>query len=214
MKNFILLFVGLGYATVSFSQTGAEWTQQKKTQRKYLIKQIMAFQTYLGYLKKGYDIAYKGISNVQNIKNGEWNSHKEFFESLTIVNPEIRKYKKVADIVTMQFRIIKQAKSLINVSKNRQLLKRDEVDHIVRVCANLLSECLKNIDELILVTTSGELEMKDDERIKWIERIYSEMQDKSVFLQSFGNSVTLLCSQKFHEQLEIEMSKRITGINE
>ena len=83
------------FSKSSFSQTTAEWTQQKKTQIKYLVQQIIAFQTYLIYVKKGYDIAHKGITTVQNIKNGEWNLHKDFFGSLKMVNPSIEKYAKV-----------------------------------------------------------------------------------------------------------------------
>ncbi|RYE55108.1 MAG: hypothetical protein EOP48_10895 [Sphingobacteriales bacterium] len=195
-------------------QTAAEWTQQKKTQRKYLLQQIVALQTYLGYVQKGYNIARKGISTVQNIKNGEWNLHKDFFGSLSIVNPSIRKYTKVADIIAMQVRVSKQVKSLIQESRHRGLLSREEIDYVVKICDHLLAECLKNMDDLTVIITSGELEMKDDERIHRIETIYSNMQDKSVFLLSFGSSVSMLSKQRLHEMFEIELFKELNGLKQ
>jgi len=213
MKTIILLLFVLVMSNISFSQTAAEWTQQKKTQRKYLLQQIVALQTYLGFVKKGYDIAHKAISTVQNIKNGEWNLHKDFFGSLSVVNPAIKKYAKVADIIAMQVRMVKQVRSLIQESRNRGLLNLEEIDYVVKACDHLLSECLKNTEELIMIITSGELQMKDEERIKRIETIYTAMQDKSVFFQSFGNSITMLSNQRIYEKLEVEVSEKLNGLN-
>jgi hypothetical protein len=213
MKAIILSLSFLVMVNGSFSQTVAEWTQQKKTQQKYSIQQIAAFQTYLRHLKNGYDIAHKGISTVKNIKNGEWDLHKDYFGSLAIVNPAIKNYAKVADIISMQIRMVKQVRSLINESRQRKLLNPGEIEYVVKICDHLLSECLKSIEELIMVITSGELEMKDDERIKMIETIYAAMQEKSVFLLSFGNSITMLSKQRLHENLEIEISKKLNATN-
>jgi hypothetical protein len=213
MKAIILSLSFLVMVNGSFSQTVAEWTQQNKTQKKYLIQQIAAFQTYLRHLKNGYDIAHTGISTVKNIKNGEWDLHKDYFGSLIIVNPAIKNYAKVADIISMQIRMVKQVRSLINESRQRKLLNPGEIEYVVKICDHLLSECLKNIEELIMVITSGELEMKDDERIKIIETIYAAMQDKSVFLLSFGNSITMLSKQRLHEKIEVEISEKLNAIN-
>lgn len=198
--------------TAANGQTTAEWTQQKKTQIKYLLEQIAGFQTYLGYAKKGYEIAHKGLTTVQDIKNGEWNLHKDFFSSLKNVNPSITKYAKVADIVAMQLRIVKQAKALLRQCRKDGQLTSSEIDYLQKVCDNLLAECLKNIDELMMVITSGGLEMKDDERIKRIEKVYADMLDKQAFLASFGNRAILLSKQRQHERNEIYLSEKLNGL--
>lgn len=194
------------------AQTTAEWTQQKKTQIKYLLQQIAAFQTYVGYVKKGYDIANKGLETIGNIKNGEWNLHKDFFNSLKSVNPAVEKYAKITDIVTMQVRIVKQAKLLLNRCRQSDQFTSREIEYLQTVCDNLFAECLKDIDELTMVVTSGKLEMKDDERIRRIEKIYAEMQDKQSFLLSFGNRAILLSKQRQHEQSEVFLSQKLNGI--
>jgi hypothetical protein len=201
-------------SNISFSQTVAEWTQQNKTQKKYLIQQIEALQTYLGYVKMGYDIANKGISSVKMIKNGEWDLHKDFLSSLLVVKPSIKKYSKVVDIMIMQVRMTKRVRALIQEATGRRLLNPEEIDYVVKVCGHLLSKCLENIDELIIIITSGELEMKDDERIKRNEGIYTTMKDKSVFVRSFGISITMLIAQRIHDNVEVEISEKLEGINQ
>ena len=87
-----------------------------------------------------------------------------------------------------------------------------ETAHLQRVCDNLYSECLKQMDELAMVITNGELQMTDDERINRIERIYADMQSNLVFIQSFGSSVALLSRQRLHEGYELLLSKMLNGI--
>ena len=64
-------------------------TSNAQTQKKYMLQHIAALQVYIGYAKKGYNIASKGINTVRNIKNGDFNLHRDFFSSLKNINPAI-----------------------------------------------------------------------------------------------------------------------------
>jgi len=72
------------------AQNWQEWFRQKKTQRKYLVQQIAALKVYLEYLKEGYAVAKKGLNLVGDIKDGNFNSHAEYFGSLKLVNPSVQ----------------------------------------------------------------------------------------------------------------------------
>jgi hypothetical protein len=54
--------------------------------------------------------------------------------------------------------------------------------------------------------------MIDDERIKRIDQLYTDMQDKYSFCQSFGEECSVLAIQRLSEQNEILMSKKLNGI--
>jgi len=207
---FILLL--LSFPFFSQAQTLEEWTQQKKTQRKYLLQQIAALQIYLNYAKKGYDIASKGIITVRNIKNGDFNLHRDFFGSLSQVNPKIRKYAKVVDIISFQIRIIKSTKQTLQSIRETKQFTAEELDYCKKVFDNLLDEGAKTIDELFMVITSGELNMKDDERLKRIDGLYIDMQNKYSFSWSFREEMGLLSFQRMGEQIEINRSKLINGL--
>ncbi len=107
MKNYLIILFVL---SVSFcqGQTYDEWFRQKKTQKKYLLEQIAALQTYIGYAGKGYSIVTGGLSIIRNIKHGDFNLHNNFFNSISSVNPAIKKYSKVVSIIVMQISIAKQ----------------------------------------------------------------------------------------------------------
>jgi hypothetical protein len=98
-----------------YSQTLAEWTKQKKTQIKYLLQQIAANKVYLDYIEKGYGIAKDGLNTIQNFKKGDFSLHQEFIASLSKVNPKIKSYSRVADVISYQIRIVKD---MATVTKN------------------------------------------------------------------------------------------------
>lgn len=204
--------VGLFISFSSSAQTTDEWFNQSSTQKKYLLQQIAALQAYLAYAKKGYSIVTGGINTIRNIKNGDLNLHRGFFNRLQNVNPAIRRYAKVAEIIAYQVRIIKQTKLVLQQIRESKQFTEAELNYCKQVFDTLLDECIKTVEELILVTTSGELEMKDDERLKRIDGLYADVQDKYSFACSFSEDMGLLAVQRLGEQMEINRSKIINGV--
>lgn len=135
MKKVLILFAVCCAmsCTDATAQTWDEWFRQKKTQRRYLAKQIALLKVYLGYLKKGYEIADKGLTTIHNIKNGDFNLHRDFFGSLKNVNPHIRNSAKVADIIAFQIYIIQSIRQVNNFCKNNEQFTPEEIRYVAAV---------------------------------------------------------------------------------
>ncbi len=208
----ILLFILLLCSQNLFGQNSEEWLNQKKTQEKYLKQQIAALQVYIGYAKTGYKIVNKGITTIQNIKKGDFNLHRDFITSFKSVNPRIKGYAKVADIISYQLRIIKQTKEMFLGAREAGQFTANEMNYCSMVIGNLLNSSLDNIEELITIITNGELSMKDNERIKRIDALYLDMQDKYSFVSSFSSAMGLLTVQRMRELHDVDISKKLTGL--
>lgn len=194
------------------AQTFSEWFRQKKTQKKYLLQQIAALQVYIGYAQKGYKIAKEGLTTIGGFTKGEFDLHGDYFNSLKKVNPEIKQYAKVADIIAMQLKIVKDYNRSYGQISRSNAFNNGELEYIRRVFSRLLDDCDQTLDELIAVTTSGKLEMKDDERMGRIDRLYLDMQDKYSFSQSFSNDAKTLAVARAKENTEIQTSRALQGI--
>jgi hypothetical protein len=212
MKKVIIIVLITMSFKESSGQTFDEWFKQKKTQKKYLIEQIAAFQMYLGYVQKGYLIARKGLTKIGNIKKGDFDLHNDFFSSFKSVNPTIRNYSKVADIISFQVKIIQTYKNAYKYVQSISLYSPAEIDFIYRVFTNLINNSSEDLDELIPVITANELEMKDDERLKKIDAIYASIQDKYAFAKSFGDEAKVLSVQKAKDKNNVKTSRSLYGI--
>lgn len=206
----ILSFLVAGKLTRA--QTYDELVRQKKVQKKYLLEQILALKTYIEYAEQGYSIATKGLNTIKDIKNGDLNLHDNFFKSLSAVNPGVKKYSKVAAIIAMQISVTKNVHNTIRDCKKARQLTDTELNYLQKVFNSLLDDCAKNSDELINLITDGEQQMKDDERIKRIDKLYADMQDKQVFAQSFSHSAKGLSVQRRNESYDILIEKKLNGL--
>lgn len=213
MKKTLLVLLVSVFVSTAKAQTFDEWFKQKKTQKKYLLQQIAAIQMYAGYLQKGYAIARDGLKTISNIKNGEFNLHDAFFNSLQNINPNIRNLSKVAEMIQMQGKIFQTCKKSIKQLQKGNAFNNGEMSYIKSVYGKLLNDCTVTIDELIKVTTVAKLKMNDDERLKRIEDLYAEMKDKYVFANSFGNQAILLGLARSQEKNDVESSRKLTGVS-
>src|SRR6266542_3080946 len=163
-------------------------------------------------VEKRYGIAKKGIDVIQEFKNGEFNLHEAFFNSLKTVNPTVKNAAEVTEIIALQLSIVTQFKDAIKTYKQSDQFNNDELIYINNVYANLTTYCLKDIDALMVVITNDSLQMSDDERMKQINIIYADMQDKNSFTQYFTNSANMFANQRFREQNDISVSHSLYGL--
>jgi len=194
------------------AQTWGEWFSQNSTQRKYLLQQIAAFKVYTGYLSKGYSIAKNGLNTIKGFKNGDLLQHTDYFTSLVTVNPKVKRYTRVAEIIALQINIATQSATAIKNFKRNRHFTQTEIAYLQQVLNSMLSDCAKNLDELFSLITNGNLQMKDNERIKAIDKLYADMQDKQQFTRSFCNSATGLAIQRSNEANDIIISKKLNGL--
>lgn len=212
MKKLIVLLLLAGSVNGLQAQTFSEWFRQKKTQKKYLIQQIAALQVYLGYLNKGYSILQKSLTTISDLKNGELNLHTDYFSSLKNVNPEIKNYMKLAQIIALQRTIIQNYKRTYTDIKKSSAFNTNEINYIYRVLNRLLDDCSGVIDELITLTADGELELTDEKRLKRIDELYGRMQDNYSFMKSFRNETILLAAAQKQDENDIRTSRTLNGL--
>lgn len=203
-----ILLLATATAPTCNAQSFSEWFKQKSTQKKYLLQQIAALQMYIGFARDGYNIVDGGLQTVKSIAGGEFSLHEVFISGLKKVNPAIKNDVRIAEIIGLQLSIIKSFNGL----KRADELSADHADYIASVGEKVIAECYNDLEELLLVITSGRLEMKDDERLARLNEVYERMEDKSAFTRDFCGNVSLLMMQKRKEQGTITDLRRFYEI--
>lgn len=208
MKTIILLLC------LSFSISWINVSGQSTEAQQLLlnVEKLAQLKKILSNMKKGYEIVSNGYNTIKDISKGNFNLHDAFLNALLQVSPTVKKYKKVADIITCQSQIIKEYKSAFGRFKNSNLFAVSEINYMEEVYKNLFNKSLQNLNELTIVITAGKLRMSDDERIAAIDRIYNDISDKLVFLRSFNNEGNVLAIQRGREMVDTKLSKKLNGL--
>lgn len=205
MKKIVLLLLFAGFLN------GNIYAQEK--QREALLKQIAAFKMYIEYAQKGYSIAQKGLRTISDFKRGEFNLHTDYFNSLKRINPKIKNYSRVAEIIALQIKILKSYNRIIRRVRKDDLFHGNEVAYIKRVLERLIENCDGTLEDLIVIVTAGKLEMKDDERIKRIDVLYQNMLESYTFCEDFSNQTRLMSLSRGKDTKDVKTSRALQGLN-
>lgn len=187
-----------------------EWFFQGSTQWKYNIKQIAALRVYVEYLKKGYSIVQRGLNTIENIKNGNLNLDRDFFNGLKNVNPTIANSAKVADIIAFQYYITRDMGRVYAFCSSNSDFTAEEVRYVAKVHTNLLTLTNANMAELRTILSGSQ--MSDDERMGRIDNIHADMRDKAAFVRAFNNDTRIISLNRAKEKHEVGRIKNVIDI--
>ncbi len=205
MKKMLLIGVTAGLCSLSLQ------AQQAK-QKRMLLLQITALRTYMDYAAKGYKTVKNGLHFISDAKKGEVNLHSDYFTSLVSVNPKVRNYARAAEIISLQLQILKTYRRTFRKLQQDDLFHGSELDYIQRTFNRLLESCDERIDTLRLLTTSTKLEMKDDERMERIDKLYEAASEDYAFCEKFSSEVQLLALSKAKEKNDVKQAGVVLGL--
>ncbi len=178
------------------------------------IEKLSQFKKILSDMKKGYELLSGGYKTVKDMAEGNFSLHKTFLDALMQVNPAVKNYKRVGEIMEYQISLVKESRNGMNRFIKNGNFSGQEINYFEKVYGNLLNESLRNLDELTMVITADKLRMSDDERLKAVDDIYEQMQDKLLFLRNFNITSNVLALQRAREKNDVYVSKSFQEFKE
>ncbi|KQX00736.1 hypothetical protein [Flavobacterium sp. Root420] len=206
MKKILILILTVSMTIVSH-KTNA---QSAEIQQLILnIEKLSQFKKILSDMKKGYELLSGGYKTVKDMSEGNFSLHKTFLDALMQVSPVVKNYKRVGDIINFQLLLMKESKNGLNRFVKSGNFSEKEISYFEKVYGNLLSQSLRNLDELTMVVTADKLRMSDDERLQAVDDIYLQMQDKLLFLRNLNATSNVLALQRAKEAKDVYASKEL-----
>ena len=170
------------------------------------VEKLSQLKNILNDMKKGYSIVSGGYNAIKNISQGNFSLHEVFLDGLTLVSPEVKKYRRVADIITYQKRILSEYKNAFERFKATNNFNPLEIEYLGRVYKQLFDQSLDNLDQLVMIITSSKLRMSDDERLRAIDKIFLDTEDKLTFLRNFNSQALSLSLQRESQRHDISQT--------
>lgn len=206
-SSFLILVLAISLSLFSLKPANA---QSNEAQQLLLnAEKLTQLRSMLADMKKGYTILSGGYNAIRDISKGNFSMHEFFLDGLMVVNPEIKKYHRVKDIITHQARIVAEYKNAFNRFKREGNFSPEEISYLGKVYKQLFDQSAQNLDELVTVITASTLRMSDDERLAAIDRIFADTEDKLLFLRSFNKGTSLLAIQRQREKANIISTQKL-----
>lgn len=181
-----LLLLAFSFRLSAQSFSFSDLFGQSKKQLNYYEQQIAAYNAFESELKQGYNVVAHGLNGIAAINTAELNAHSAYYSSLKQPSAVVRNNTQVQDIVGWQTQIV------ASFSQSFSGLTATEQSYVESVKSNLLNECNADMTDLQNLLASGTLQMSDDQRLKRLNKLHGDMQDKYLFACHFCNSIKLL----------------------
>lgn len=162
------------------------------------IEKLTQLKGILTDMKEGYDIINGGYNQVKQIADGNFSLHSTFLNGLLLVSPAVANYGRVADIVLKQGYIVTEYEHYYGQFKQSGF-NSDELAYMANVYTTLLQQSLQNLSRLADIIAAGKLRMSDDERLRAIDHIYADTDDKLTFLRTFDQQAAVMAAQRQQE---------------
>jgi len=190
---------------------GASAQSSEATQLMLNVEKLSQLKNILADMKKGYTVVSQGYKKVKDIASGNFSLHGVFLDGLMAVSPEVKKYRRVADIISAQKNIVSEYRAAMKAFHGADVFNTSELDYLGKVYSSLFEASLQNLEDLAMVITSGKLRMSDGERLKAIDRIFLDTSDRLEFLRDFNRDAVVLLRQKQREKREIGQLRMYYG---
>ena len=177
------------------------------------IEKLTQLKGILGDMKAGYQIYQQGYGSISQLSKGNFDLHSVYLNGLLSINPTVKNYGRVAEIITQQVSLISEYKSAYKQFQQSGSFSASELNYMSNVYTQLVNQSLQNLDDLTNVLTAGKLRMSDDERMRAIDRIYASSSDKLQFLRHFNRQGVLLNIQRSKDVGDTRTMKQLYGIN-
>nr|WP_245536741.1 TerB family tellurite resistance protein [Solitalea canadensis] len=176
------------------------------------VEKLNQFKQILKDMQEGYRIVSTGYNAIKDISQGNFSLHKTFLDGLLEVSPAVKNYKRIAEIINMQKVLVGEYKTAFMRFKSSGNFTTAELNYLFNVYDNLLDQSARDLEELVMIVTAGELRMSDDERLTAIDNLFVSLQDKLSFLRSFNNSTAILSLSRSKEHRSINTIQKLYGV--
>ncbi len=165
---FFLVFLG--------SQKTVKAQDQEIQQLLLNVEKLDQLREMLDQMKDKYQILTQGYDRVKSLTEGNFKLHEVFLDRLVQVNPKVKSYYRVAQIVEMQLLLAQGIGEMKKEFSLRDLVSGSDLNFLTEVSSSFGKSSLRNLEELLLVLSDNQLQMDDAERIYAIDRIHLDMQ--------------------------------------
>lgn len=138
--------------------------------------------------------------------------YQGYYTELWQIKNAITYYQRVKDMIEKQVQLVGDYKKAYALVRQDNHFNMDEIAHIYKVYDGILSQSIKNIDQIEIVINAFITQMNDADRLRIIDEADRRIDDNYNDLKQFTQENILISLQRAKGQSEINAIKQLYGI--
>ncbi|SEA14978.1 hypothetical protein SAMN05192529_10951 [Arachidicoccus rhizosphaerae] len=138
--------------------------------------------------------------------------YDQYFRQLWQVKTVLTSYWKVKEIIQRQVQLVSEYNSVWGILKNDDHFSVAELNQMYRVYGGILTESLRNLDQLMLACSMLTTQMSDGKRMQLIVDAGKYIEKNLADLRSFNNSNVRLSLARAVDLADQLITRKMYGI--
>jgi hypothetical protein len=159
------------------------------------------------------DLSQTQLGQIANWTQQQKDLYSNYFSELWKVKTVISDFKAILDIINEQKQLVNEYQQAYNAIQQDKHFSPQEVQYIYNVFTGIVSESLKNVDEITLVIESFSVQMSDADRMKLIKHASAAIQTQIADMRGFIDHNVQVSMQRSANQTELNTIKQLYGIS-
>ena len=152
------------------------------------------------------------LTEISDWANKQKELYAKYFDELWKVKNAISTYQVVREIIKKQIQLVQEYSKAFNLAKQDQNFTADELNYMQQVYTGILTESIKNIDQIQLVINAFASQMTDAKRLEIIHAASTNIEQNITDLRQFNQQNIIISLQRSKEKNDIDVVKRLYGL--
>ena len=179
--------------------------------------QVQRIQTRTIWLQNAQKVVENKMSELKLNEITDWADkqkklYQDYFDELAKVKEVISGYSEVRGIIARQKQIVAEYKQAYSLFKEDKNFQPDEISYMYKVYSGILSESVKNVDQLFLVIGSLSTQMSDAKRLDIIHKVAADIEMNLIDLRQFNTQNKIVGLQRANEKKDIDQIRKLYGL--
>lgn len=178
---------------------------------------IQRLQNKTIWLQNAQKVLENQLSKLRLTEIADWTNRQKdlygkYYEELRKVKSAISYYQRIKTITQKQLALVSEYKKAFNQFRQDSHFTPQEINYIGEVYSGILEASLKNLDQIILVTSSFKMQMGDAKRLEIINAAADKLDENYNDLRQFNNQNIRISIQRAKDQNDINSTLKLYGI--
>lgn len=179
--------------------------------------QIQRLQNKTIWLQNAQKVLENQLSKLKLTEIADWTSKQKelygkYYQELQKVKSAISYYQRIKAITQKQISLVNQYRQAYDLFRQDSHFTPDEINYMGKVYSGILDASIKNLDQIILVTSSFKTQMSDAKRLELINSAADRLDENYNDLRQFNNQNIGLSLQRSKDQRDIQSTLKLYGI--
>lgn len=166
--------------------------------------------------------AQKVLENKLNELNlteiAEWTEkhrqlYKEYYDELWKVRKAIADYQRIRRTLDLQKQLVSEYKRVWGIIRSDDHFTQKELEYMYLVYSGIMTESIRNLDQILAVVNAFTTQMSDGERLEIINRYSDEIERNYYDLKQFNTQNIQLRISRAKDAHEIETIRKVYGLS-